>query len=109
MGRTRVRRTKAALAALVLLALVVGFLAGRAAAGGARPAVAPRSPGGVSPGAAAGARPRFHVVRPGDTLWSIASRVAGPGADPRPVVDRLARLNRVADGVIVPGQRLALP
>ena len=29
------------------------------------------------------------VVRPGDTLWSIAERLA-PNSDPRPVVDALA-------------------
>ncbi len=30
----------------------------------------------------------LYVVRPGDTLWAIASRVQ-PGGDPRPLVDRL--------------------
>jgi hypothetical protein len=29
------------------------------------------------------------VVRPGDSLWSVASRLV-PGSDPRPVVDALA-------------------
>jgi nucleoid-associated protein YgaU len=29
-----------------------------------------------------------YVVQPGDTLWSIATRL-DPGADPRPLVDRL--------------------
>ncbi|HET9770886.1 MAG TPA: LysM peptidoglycan-binding domain-containing protein [Acidimicrobiia bacterium] len=33
-----------------------------------------------------------YVVQPGDTLWSIAERVA-PGADPRPVVDELRDRN----------------
>ena len=49
-----------------------------------------------------------YVVRPGDTLWLIATRIAGPDADPRPVVDRLEQANHVA-GVIVPGQELRLP
>jgi hypothetical protein len=30
------------------------------------------------------------VVRPGDSLWSVADRLE-PGHDPRPVVDELAR------------------
>ncbi|MFN2543681.1 MAG: LysM peptidoglycan-binding domain-containing protein [Actinomycetota bacterium] len=55
------------------------------------------------------ARPaRVYVVQPGDTLWSIAVHVAGPGADPRPVVDELADSNGIS-GPIVPGQRLELP
>ncbi len=31
-----------------------------------------------------------YVVQPGDSLWSIAQALV-PGADPRPVVDELAR------------------
>src|SRR5690606_5984646 len=47
------------------------------------------------------------TVHPGDSLWSIATTVA-PDADPRDVVDAIARLNAL-DGGIVPGQELALP
>ena len=55
------------------------------------------------------ARPvRTYVVRPGDTLWAIAARIAGPQADPRPVVDELAQANHLG-AVIVPGQVLRLP
>ena len=53
-------------------------------------------------------RARTYVVRPGDTLWSIASRIAGPQADPRPVVDDLQQANHVT-GAIVPGETLRLP
>ena len=49
-----------------------------------------------------------YVVRSGDTLWSIADRVA-PGQDPRPVVDAIAAANQVAPGAIVPGQTLLVP
>ena len=49
-----------------------------------------------------------YVVRPGDTVWAIAVLVAGPAADPRPVVARLVRLNDIRDGLIVPGQTLRL-
>jgi LysM repeat protein len=48
------------------------------------------------------------TVRPGDTLWSIAERVA-PGTDPRAEVAELRRLNGLAgpDGVrLTPGQVL---
>ena len=57
-------------------------------------------PGGVGEGAGAGplADPRpaaistgpveTHVVRPGDTIWSIARRVQ-PEGDVRPLVDRI--------------------
>ena len=52
----------------------LGFLAGHATAGASRPTHHPV---------------HLYVVEPGDTLWGIASRVAGPAADPRPVVDAL--------------------
>jgi nucleoid-associated protein YgaU len=51
---------------------------------------------------------RSYVVRAGDTLWSIAGRIA-PGSDPRPVVDAIARANGVDAGAIVPGQVLRVP
>ncbi|MGY2067425.1 LysM peptidoglycan-binding domain-containing protein [Blastococcus sp. SYSU DS0619] len=48
------------------------------------------------------------VVEPGDTLWSIASTVAGE-RDVREVVDGIQRLNDVPGSAIVPGQVLRLP
>jgi Tfp pilus assembly protein FimV len=51
---------------------------------------------------------RHYVVRPGDTLWAIASRLAGPGADPRAVLDSLVSANHV-DGTLEVGTRLVLP
>jgi hypothetical protein len=52
--------------------------------------------------------PQVVSVAPGDTLWSIASRVA-PGVDPRDEVARLQRVNHL-DGVdLVPGQQLRVP
>jgi Tfp pilus assembly protein FimV len=48
-----------------------------------------------------------YVVEPGDTLWSIARRVA-PGHDPRPVVDGLIEANDLRGGLQV-GQELSIP
>jgi nucleoid-associated protein YgaU len=48
------------------------------------------------------------VVQGGDTLWSIASSVAGD-ADVRAVVDEIQRLNHLDGTVLVPGQVLQLP
>ncbi|HSV67428.1 MAG TPA: LysM peptidoglycan-binding domain-containing protein [Mycobacteriales bacterium] len=49
--------------------------------------------------------PTVVEVRPGDTLWSIARRVA-PDADARAVVDSLRRGNGLPDGTVHPGQIL---
>ncbi len=48
------------------------------------------------------------TVQSGDSLWSIATRIA-PGADPRDVVDAIGRLNALDGGMITPGQELAIP
>ncbi len=41
------------------------------------------------------------TVRPGDSLWSVAERLA-PGEDPRPIVDALADARRGAP--LLPGE-----
>jgi hypothetical protein len=67
----------------------------------------------VAPGLARGDGPErpaprvTYVVESGDTLWSIARRVA-PGRDPRPVVDALVEANRL-DGGLQAGQELSIP
>lgn len=52
------------------------------------------------------ASPTTVLVGPGDTLWSIAARVA-PGVDVRITVDRLIAVN--GSSPIVVGQELELP
>ena len=60
----------------------------------------------VRPSEGAGAE-QTYVVRPADTLWSIAAgRYAG---DPRDAIWRIRERNRLAGTVIRPGQRLVLP
>jgi hypothetical protein len=72
--------------ALALLALLVG--------------VAARPSGGAG-------HPRRYLVRPRDTLWSIAA--AHYAGDPREGVWKLEQRNHLTSANIVPGQRLVLP
>lgn len=48
---------------------------------------------------------REVVVRPGDTLWSIA-KANLPGQDPRDAVGALRKLNQLTSAEIFPGQIL---
>ena len=50
---------------------------------------------------------RVYVVRPADTLWSIATRHYG--GDPREAVWRIQRRNGLSDPTLIPGTVLALP
>jgi hypothetical protein len=94
MTRTRVRRRRLTLT--VSVALVAAAWAG--------PAV--RALG--SPGQPTRIARSSYVVREGDTLWTIARRLA-PGSDPRPIVDVLSAANGLDAGLIVPGQTLVVP
>jgi LysM repeat protein len=47
------------------------------------------------------------IVRPGDTLWSIA--VAHYAGDPREGVWKIQQRNHLASETIDPGERLVLP
>jgi len=99
---TTYRRRRLAVALLALGVVVVAARAG-VALGGSPLAAPERRPASSS---AAGLGGGIVVVRAGDTLWSIASRVA-PGDDPRPLVDRLSVAR---DGApLQPGERIRLP
>ena len=94
MGRTRVRRRR--LVAIAVALGVAGILSGQVA-------------NAVGPGGAGSAgRTRTYVVKPGDTLWSIA-RSSSPSLDPRLVVSAIRAANRVDPAVLVPGQQLSIP
>jgi hypothetical protein len=97
MHRTYVRRRRVTLTLVVigLAAIVSGPVAN---------AVGLRGPDdGMEPVAH-----RTYVVRDGDTLWSIATRVAH-GGDPRPLVDAIEAENDVMAGALVPGMTLTVP
>jgi Tfp pilus assembly protein FimV len=95
MSRTRVRP-------VVHLVLAAGLAV--LAMGGVSRALEP----GAGPSAPASVAAHTYVVRPGDTLWSIAERLR-PGEDPRPLVDAIERANGISAGELVPGQSLEIP
>ena len=71
----------------------------------------PASAGGWPGGAGAGSAPTAAVtvvVRPGDTVWSIASRHAG-GEDIRTEVAQILSRNGLPRRSIQPGETLVVP
>jgi LysM repeat protein len=48
------------------------------------------------------------TVGSGESLWSIAERIA-PQSDPREVIGDLQRFNGLEDSSVLPGQTLAIP
>jgi hypothetical protein len=102
-SRAVVRRRR--LAAVGLLAVVVvgcwfGLQAALGRIGGG-PLAITGAPGGLQPAAS-----RVWIVRPGDTLWSIAEAV-DPRHDVRPLVDRMAA--ETGTTVLYPGEAIAVP
>lgn len=95
-GLAPVRLTHRGVVVLTLLVLAVSAgLVWLAAASAPHAAAPPTSPGAVT-------------VQAGDTLWSIATRVA-PQRDPRAEVAALQKRNGLADVALVPGQVLQIP
>lgn len=50
----------------------------------------------------------YHVVLPGETLWSIAGQVA-PDADRRDTIERLIEFNALSSPGLQAGQRIGIP
>jgi nucleoid-associated protein YgaU len=101
------RRRRLAASVLALGIVVVMGLAG-VALGGSPLAPPERRPTAASQPATAGTpgAERLVIVRPGDTLWSIAVRLA-PDDDPRPVVDTMSSARHGAP--LVPGETIRWP
>ena len=105
-GPAVIRRRRLGAACLLLgigLLMMVGTLAVQGALGRT----------GSGPLTAAGAGPALHlasdqvwVVQPGDTVWSIAQALE-PGADVRPLVDRIE--SELKGAPIYPGERILIP
>ena len=96
----RGRRVVWASAALLLVAVLTPVLL--ALASGAQAANH-----GVPPSAVRAAM-RHVVVKPGQSLWSIALN-AEPQADPRVVVQQIVDFNALGSQVVVPGESLWVP
>lgn len=63
--------------------------------------------GAVARPSGSAGKPASYVVKPADTLWSIAaSHYAG---DPREGIWQLQQRNHLHGTTLVPGQRLVLP
>ena len=90
--RGRLARTLLVLSLAVVLASVFGLSAG---AGTSDSVGAPTSFIEVT-------------VAPGDTLWSLATRMAD-GADVRAMVDEIASVNALASADIQAGQKVRIP
>ncbi|MET2012284.1 LysM peptidoglycan-binding domain-containing protein [Microbacterium chocolatum] len=102
MPRTRLRLTARGRRALAFAAALPVSIAVAAALLSGGSALA-----GRDDGAPAGTFTAV-VVAPGDSLWSIAERVA-PSADPRDVVDAILRLNALDGAGLQAGQSLSIP
>jgi nucleoid-associated protein YgaU len=103
------RRRLVALALLVLVAVAAVLLVGALStglAGGGHPSSAAGASSPTVLHVAAPIAATSLIVQPGDTLWSIAAKVA-PEADVRATVARLVELN--GHDPLTVGQHLLLP
>lgn len=63
---------------------------------------------GLAARGSSGAGPkRTYLVRPGDTLWSVARRTYS--GDPRQGVWEIQQRNHLGSATITPGEKLVLP
>lgn len=95
-----------ALSINLLLALALGavIIVGFVVFGGNAAANSPVQP--VSPDSEIADAIEVYVVQPGDTLWAIATEVARPGEDIRPIVDQLKE--RTGGSALDVGQRIII-
>ncbi len=98
-GDRSVRLTRRGRLLLVVLSLAVGLAIG---------ALVGSWLGGGTHGALRLAGDSSVVVQSGDTLWSVATSVAGDD-DVRDVVEQIRQLNHLDGTVLQPGQVLRLP
>ncbi len=98
----RGRVVLAGLAIAIVTAVATAMLFWLSAAGNAQTASHGQLPGTAHRGLSR------VVVRPGQTLWSIARR-AEPSADPRVVVQQIIEVNALGSPVIQPGELLWVP
>ena len=96
----RGRRVVWAFAVLLLVAVLTPVLL--ALASGAQAANHGLPPSAVQ------ASMRHIVVKPGQSLWSIALSAA-PQADPRTVIQQIMEFNALGSQVVVPGESLWVP
>jgi len=99
VSRATYRRRRAV---VVLLAVVLVLVMARAGAalGGSTPLAPERHPAHTS----ASTAPATTLVRPGDSLWTIAERLA-PDDDPRPLVDALSQARHGT--LLTPGETIS--
>ena len=95
-AQVRLRRTIAVLV-LATIALIAVFVLGRASVHAAQPTPTTKA-----------ATPAVVTVQAGDTLWTIATRIA-PKSDPRATIRAIRELNGLSTGSVQAGQRLVLP
>jgi Tfp pilus assembly protein FimV len=71
-------------------------------------AVLGHSPAQAGASSSDAAPARTWVVQPGQTLWSIAERLA-PDTDPRETVARIVAMNDLPDAAVLVGQEIVVP
>ena len=94
----RLRLTRRGRLALTLLAVGLLFLAISIGRTGSQAALVTESGPGY----------QQATVEPGDTLWSVAQRIA-PDNDPREVIAQIRRINDLKGSSLQVGQQLLLP
>jgi Tfp pilus assembly protein FimV len=96
---TAVRLTRRGRLMIVLAAMALMVLAGVVLGHGSSQAAGRGSVAATS---------RTLTVKPGDTLWSVAARIA-PHSDPRLVVADIESRNHLAGAAVRAGQQLRVP